>query len=85
MVAQGYMLQSLFSIPTADRAPSGFVTRSNSELMLDGHPFRFAGANMHWLPFDGTTNYTSQFRINDGFDAAKEMGATVIGGILSCV
>src|SRR6266702_7952690 len=57
---------------------SGFVTRSGTQLILNGHPFRFAGANMHWLPFDDSTNYTSQFRINDGLNAAKEMGLTVI-------
>ncbi len=68
------------AIPTADTSvtPFSFVTRSGSQLMLNGHPFRFAGANMHWLSFDDSTNYTSQFRINDGFDAAKEMGLTVV-------
>ncbi len=54
------------------------VTRSGTQLMLNGSPFLFAGANMHWLPFDDSTNYTSQFRINDGLDTAKEMGLTVI-------
>ena len=71
---------SHLAIPTDNTSvtSSGFVTRSSSELMLNGHLFRFAGANMHWLPFDDSTNYTSQFRINDGFDAAKEMGLTVV-------
>jgi len=46
--------------------------------MLNEHPFRFAGANMHWLALDDSTNYPSQFQVNDGFDAAKEMGATVV-------
>ena len=58
--------------------PSGFVTRTGTQLMLNGRPFRFAGANLPWLPFDDSTNYTSQFRINDGLDTAKEMGLTVI-------
>jgi mannan endo-1,4-beta-mannosidase len=58
--------------------PKGFVTRSATQLLLDGQPFRFAGANMHWLGLDDSTNYSSQFRINDGLDAAKEMGANVI-------
>jgi mannan endo-1,4-beta-mannosidase len=58
--------------------PRGFVTRSATQLLLDGQPFRFAGANMHWLGLDDSTNYSSQFRINDGLDAAKEMGANVI-------
>ena len=68
------------AIPTDNTSvtPFSFVTRSGSQLMLNGHPFRFAGANMHWLPLDNYINYTSQFRINDGFDAAKEMGLTVV-------
>ncbi len=59
-------------------APRGFVTRSGTQLLLDGQPFRFAGANMHWLGLDDSTDYPSQFRINDGLDAAQAMGATVI-------
>ena len=55
-----------------------FVTRSGTQFMLNGQPFRFAGANMHWLALDDNTNYPSQFRVNDGLDAAKEMGLTVI-------
>src|SRR3989442_11002544 len=66
------------STPRTLLAPTSFVKRSGTQLMLDGHPFRFAGANMHWLPFDDSTNYTSQFRIHDGLDTAKEMGLTVI-------
>ena len=57
---------------------NGFVTRSGTQLLLNGQPFRFAGANMHWLGLDDSTNYPSQFRINDGLDAAKQMGANVI-------
>jgi len=57
----------------------GFITRSGSQLMLNGRPFRFAGANMHWLLLDdSTTYYTSPFRVNDGFDTAREMGITVV-------
>ncbi len=33
----------------ADAAVSGFVTRSGSQLMLSGQPFRFSGANVYWL------------------------------------
>src|SRR5260370_30888136 len=57
---------------------SGFVTRSGSQLMLNGRPFRFAGANIHWLALDDSTSYPSQFRVNDALDATKAMGATVI-------
>ncbi len=46
--------------------------------MLNGHPFRFAGANIHWLSLYDSTIYPSQFRVNDALDAAKEMGLTVI-------
>src|SRR5437868_2664292 len=61
----------------AQTAKSAFVTRSGSQLMLNGHPFRFAGTNIHWLALDDATNYPSQFRVNDALDAAKEMGLTV--------
>jgi hypothetical protein len=57
---------------------TGFVTRSGTQLLLNGQPFRFAGANIHWLALDDSTNYPSQFRVNDALDAAKEMGLTVI-------
>ena len=66
------------SLPAATIPLNGFVTRSGTQLVLNGHPFRFAGANMHWLSLDDSTNYPSQFRVNDGLAAAKEMGATVI-------
>src|SRR6185312_6453731 len=65
--------------PTSSgKTVSGFVTRSGSHLLLNGSPFRFAGANLHWLMLDDSTNYVSQFRINDGLDMAQEMGATVV-------
>src|SRR5437764_5211528 len=74
----GCVSQFQSALSTTDVASSGFVTRSGSQLMLNGHHFRFAGANIHWLGLDDSTNYPSQFRINDGLDAAKEMGATVV-------
>ncbi len=73
-----FVPQSHFSIPTAYATSSGFVTRSGPHLMLNGQPFRFAGANMHWLALDDSATYPSQFRVNDGLDAAKEMGVTVV-------
>jgi hypothetical protein len=75
IVAQAQVTTPTIARPTALR---GFVTRSGSQLMLNGHPFRFAGANMHWLALDDSANYPSQFRVDDGLDAAKEMGATVV-------
>src|SRR5438067_7184872 len=78
MFGKPFVPQSHVSAPAHLAASSSFVTRSGTQVMLNGQVFRFAGANMHWLPFDDSTNYTSQFRINDGLDAAREMGLTVI-------
>lgn len=78
ILEKGCVRQSNFSSPPTNVALHGFVTRSGSQLLLNGQPFRFAGANMHWLALDDSTNYPSQFRVNDGLDAAKEMGLTVI-------
>src|SRR5438874_9175076 len=61
--------QARFPISPADVASRGFVTRSGSQLLLNGRPFRFAGANIHWLALDDSTTYPSQFRVNDVFDA----------------
>jgi hypothetical protein len=63
---------------STDIDTNAFITRSGTQLQLNKHPFHFAGANMHWLAMDDTTNYVSEFRINDGLDAAREMGATVV-------
>ncbi len=65
-------------LPRGFSRSTGFVTRSGTHLMLNGQPLRFAGANIHWLALDDSTNYPSQFRVNDALDAAKEMGLTVI-------
>ena len=76
--SKGWVSQIFSSNQKSSEALSGFVTRSGTQLMLNGHPFRFAGANMHWLPFDNSTSYTSQFRVNDGLDTASEMGISVV-------
>ena len=76
--SKGWVSQIFSSNQKSSEALSGFVTRSGTQLMLNGHPFRFAGANMHWLPFDDSTSYTSQFRVNDGLDTASEMGISVV-------
>ena len=65
-------------LPNGFSRSTGFVTRSGTRLMLNGQSFRFAGANIHWLALDDSTNYPSQFRVNDALDAAKEMGLMVI-------
>ncbi|HET8910783.1 MAG TPA: glycoside hydrolase family 2 TIM barrel-domain containing protein, partial [Ktedonobacteraceae bacterium] len=49
-----------------------------TQLQINGNAFRFAGANMHWLPMGDSTLYTSQFQINDALNAAHEMGLTVV-------
>ncbi len=58
-----------------------FVVRKGSSLMLDGKPFRFAGANIYWLglqePSDNIT-YPSHFRIDDALATASFMGETVV-------
>lgn len=78
IVNRVYATQFRVSTPMARVVPAGFVTRAGSQLLLNGRPFRFAGANMHWLALDDSRNYPSQFRVNDGLDAAREMGLTVI-------
>src|SRR3989442_20597 len=65
-------------LPNGFSRSTGFVTRSGTRLILNRQPFRFAGANIHWLALDDSTTYPSQFRVNDALDAAKEMGLTVI-------
>ena len=70
---KGFVRQPFFSLPATGVASIGFVTRSGSQLMLDGHPFRFAGANLHWLGLDDSTTYPSQFRVDDGLDVAHRI------------
>lgn len=62
---------------------SGFVTRSGSQLLLNGKTFRFGGANIYWLGLDendpsGTISYPTHFRIDDALATAQEMGAAVV-------
>lgn len=63
--------------PTTD----SFITRSGSQLLVDGSPFRFGGANIYWLGLDenvGGVDYPTYFRIDDALRTAKAMGATVV-------
>jgi mannan endo-1,4-beta-mannosidase len=73
--------------PTTALAPirSGFVTRSGSQLLLDGALFRFAGANEYYLGLDdniqdagGNPTYPTKARIDDALQSAVSTGATVI-------
>jgi mannan endo-1,4-beta-mannosidase len=68
----------------APSAPSpvgaSFVTRAGNRLMLDGRPFRFAGANIYWLGLDEYRGIapTTPFRQDDGLETAWQLGATVV-------
>lgn len=60
---------------------SGFVHRDGTRLILDGKTFRYGGANLYWLGLDenvGGVAYPTHFRISDGLETAKDMGATVV-------
>lgn len=67
---------------TAAAQDSGFVTRAGSRLLLNGRPFRFAGANIYWLGVDEnlppSPSYPTPFRVDDALSTAVLMGATVV-------
>lgn len=61
--------------------PGKFVSRSGSQLMLNGQLFRFSGANIYWLGLDenvGGVNHPTHFRVDDVLTAAQEMGVSVV-------
>ncbi len=56
---------------------TGFVSRVGSSLQVNGHPFRFVGANIYWLGLDenvGGVHYPTKFRITDALETAAGMG-----------
>jgi hypothetical protein len=62
-----------------------FVQRRGSQLLVDGQPARFAGANAYWLGLDENVlingsklHYPTHFRVDDAFETAAGMGALVI-------
>ena len=57
---------------------SMFITRIGSQLIQDGAPFRFAGANMHWLGLLDNGTYPTFAQIDQVFTDAKAMGFTVV-------
>jgi hypothetical protein len=72
---------------------TSFITRSGSQLLLDGQHFRFTGANIYWLGLSNVAStsggqtiptsangfyYPSRWAINDALSTAKEMGMTVV-------
>ncbi|WP_299034121.1 hypothetical protein [uncultured Pseudokineococcus sp.] len=72
-------------LPAAPTPSTTFVTRSGADLVLDGSPFRFAGANVYWLGLDdnirdagGRPTQPSRWRIDRALDAARASGATVV-------
>jgi len=75
----------LFTIPLAVAGDS-FVTRSGTQLLLNGKPFRFAGGNLDYLVLAsdsfgkiGTTDmyYPSKYMIDDAFATLNKMGGLV--------
>ncbi|KAH7347692.1 mannan endo-1,4-beta-mannosidase [Plectosphaerella cucumerina] len=52
--------------------PKGFVTTKGTEFYLDGKPFRFAGSNAYYFPFNN-----NQADVEKGLTAAKEAGLKV--------
>jgi len=72
---------------------TAFITRSGSQLLLNGQHFRFTGANIYWLGLSdvaltsgGLTiptsvnglYYPSRWVIGDALGTAREMGMTVV-------
>ncbi len=59
------------------------MTRSGTSLLLNGQPFRFAGANIYWLGLEEVDTgdgiaYPSQFQVDDALATAQVMGASVV-------
>lgn len=73
-----YILRGFEGAAKPHLPPMQFVTRSGSQLLLNGRPFRFAGSNMHWLAINDAGNYVPPFEVKDGFASAKAMGETVV-------
>ncbi len=62
--------------PAVASAPAGFVTRAGSQLMLAGHPFRFAGTNNYYLHYQSATdrNNVIDKAAASGFDVLRTWG-----------
>src|SRR5579871_1259658 len=77
------LISLAFRFPTTgwSQEVSGFVTRSGSQLMLNGQPFRFSGANLDNIAL-GSDNYDfgkdeyylSDFAVDDAFETLQKMG-----------
>ena len=65
-------------VPTAAPTPS-FITRSGSQLVLNGSPFIPVGPNIFWLGLDGDTGIPpSKNRVREAYAIAKAMGANTV-------
>ena len=60
-----------------------FITRNGSTLYNDGKPFRFAGANIHWLGIYDGGFYPSQYQTTDALATAQETGTTVVRSFMA--
>ena len=72
---------NLKTAPSGEAIAGKFVMRSGPDLILDGKPFRFSGVNIYWLGQDriaGKMVYSTEFRVNDALDTAREMGENVV-------
>ena len=63
-----------------------FVQRRGSQLLVDGQPARFAGANAYWLGLDENVlingsklHYPTHFRVDDAFETAAGMACIMHG------
>jgi mannan endo-1,4-beta-mannosidase len=71
------LLTSVLSIVNA------FLARNKTQLMLNGSPVRFGGANLYWLGLDENENgihFPSKFRIDDAFDTLIGMNVSYVRG-----
>jgi|GEM_PF-1184390 len=83
LISAVFLLSSRQSSSQFANTNSAFITRNGSILYNNGKPFRFAGANIHWLGIYDGGSYPSQYEINDALATAQEMGATVVRSFMT--
>ena len=72
------------SVRSATATASSFVTRSGSQLQLDGRPWRVTGVNMYWLGLDENVTdasgptYPTHAAVDNGFAAAASVHAGLV-------
>jgi mannan endo-1,4-beta-mannosidase len=72
VVSIGPALGAAGAAPAFADSSAGFVTRTGSELKLDGKPFKFFGSNNYYLM------YKSRLMTDDVFNDAQAAGFTVL-------